>query len=448
MAFSSGFFNSKGLDRTYTAEDFTSYLSSIICNGILDTYGQMFKLTAASSGLKVNLGTGKAWINGHYFINDARYSIDLSSYQDESLPRYVGICIYLDTTEAVRSVTLKLFPGTPAESPQLPSIPQDADHVRLLMYAVRLNPGAESLTERDWYDYREDRNVCGYCRCILGKCKVTDMLAQLAQIEADMQEYNDTIAELTNKVDTLQTEVDDIIGGIVEIGSCGENIHYVLYENGKLLLHGSGATFDYEIGQSPFTDNENIRSLVVSDGITGIGKSVFERCVNMETASFPQSLTAIGERAFFMFSHGGLKELVIPASVTTLGEKAFVDQDITSVTLPATLTTLGTYIFMGCTRLTTARVECSELPGSCFVQCGLTSLTLSRNVKKVCSHALNYTPVRTLVYEGSLEDWAAVTKEGNWDGNAGELNGLDKVQCLDGYMEYDDETREWKEVHE
>jgi len=40
MAFYSGFSNSKGLDRTYTAEDFTSYLSSIICNGILDTYGK------------------------------------------------------------------------------------------------------------------------------------------------------------------------------------------------------------------------------------------------------------------------------------------------------------------------------------------------------------------------------------------------------------------------
>ncbi len=89
MAFSCGFFNSKGLDRTYTAEDFTAYLSSIICNGILDTYGQNFKLTAANSGLGVVLGTGKAWINGHYFINDSRYVIDLTSYQDESLPRYV-----------------------------------------------------------------------------------------------------------------------------------------------------------------------------------------------------------------------------------------------------------------------------------------------------------------------------------------------------------------------
>lgn len=141
MAFYSGFFNSKGLDRTYTAEDFTSYLSSIICNGILDTYGQNFKLTAANGGLGVVLGTGKAWINGHYFINDSSYVIDLSSYQDESLPRYVGIAIYLDTSESVRSVSLKIFPGTPAEIPQLPTIPQDEEHVRLLMYAVRMNPG-------------------------------------------------------------------------------------------------------------------------------------------------------------------------------------------------------------------------------------------------------------------------------------------------------------------
>lgn len=446
MAFYSGFFNSKGLDRTYTAEDFTSYLSSIICNGILDTYGQMFKLTAASSGLKVNLGTGKAWINGHYFINDARYSIDLSSYQDESLPRYVGICIYLDTTEAVRSVTLKLFPGTPAESPQLPSIPQDADHVRLLMYAVRLNPGATELTERDWYDYREDRNVCGYCRCILGKCKVTDMLAQLAQITAEIQGYNDTVAELTNKVDTLQTEVDDIIGGIVEIGTCGENIHYVLYENGKLLLHGSGATFDYEIGQSPFWENENIKSLVVSDGITKLGNSLFERCKSMASASFPASLTEIGERAFFMYNQGGITSLSIPPSVTTLGEKAFVHFNGTTVTLPATLTTLGTYLFMDSRTLTSARVECEEVSGFCFVGTPLQSLTLSNNVKKLGSHMINYTPLHELTYEGSLDDWAAVTKGGNWDNNSGQddPHGLDKVQCLDGYMEYDRENREWK----
>ena len=96
MAFYSGFFNAKGKDRVYTAEDFTGYLASLICDGILDSYGSAFKLTAAEHGLTVKLGTGKAWINGHYFLSDSTYSIDLSSYVDESLPRFVAICIVCD----------------------------------------------------------------------------------------------------------------------------------------------------------------------------------------------------------------------------------------------------------------------------------------------------------------------------------------------------------------
>ena len=451
MAFHSGFFNSKNLDRTYTAEDFTSYLSSIICNGILDTYGQNFKLTAASSGLKVNLGTGKAWIDGHYFINDARYSIDLSSYQDESLPRFVAISILLDVGESVRSVSLEIVPGTPAESPTLPSLPHDENKTRLLMYAVRLNPSATSLTENDWFDYREDKNVCGYCRCILGKCRVTEMLAQLAQIEADISEYNETVQALTTQVETLQTEVDDIIGGIVEIGTCGENIHYVLYENGKLLLHGTGETYDYEIGRLPFWEREDIRSLVIGEGITAIGTSVFERCYNMATVTFPSTLTTIKARAFFMYTQGGLTSLTIPPTITTIGEKAFVDQALTSIIMPATLTTLGTYIFDGSDTLTTARVECSEVPGFCFVWCSnLRNLTLSHNVTKIGSHWINYCNSLTqLTYEGSLNEWAAVVKGGNWDGRGGQVDGtLKKVICLDGYMQYDTETKEWTEVRE
>lgn len=451
MAFHSGFFNSKNLDRTYTAENFNDYLSSIICNGIQDNYGDCFRLLAASSGLKVSVGRGKAWINGHYFINDARYSIDLSEYMDESLPRYVGIAIYLDTTESVRNVTLKLFPGTPAENPSLPSIAQDADHVRLLMYAVRLNPGATELSDRDWYDYREDANVCGYCKCILGKCKVTELMSQMAQLIAEISEYNKKIEDLTNKVEVLQTKVDDLTGDIVETGEIGENAYYVLYSNGRLLLRGSGATYDYEIGRSPFWEREDIRSLVIGEGITAIGTSVFERCYNMATVTFPSTLTTIKARAFFMYTQGGLTSLTIPPTITTIGEKAFVDQALTSIIMPATLTTLGTYIFDGSDTLTTARVECSEVPGFCFVWCSnLRNLTLSHNVTKIGSHWINYCNSLTqLTYEGSLDEWAAVVKGGNWDGRGGQVDGtLKKVICLDGYMQYDTETKEWTEVRE
>ena len=445
MAFSCGFFNSKGLDRTYTAENFCDYLGSIICNGILDTYGDCFKLTAGS-GLSVTLGTGKAWIDGHYLINDSPYNIDLSQYLDESLPRYVAISILLDVSDTVRSVALEITPGTPAENPTLPAFPADKHRKRLVMYAVRLNVGATKLTVNDWYDYREDENVCGYCKCILGKCRITDLMAQTAQLIAEVQKNNQTIDSLKNQVETLQTAVDDTIGGIVEIGTCGENVQYVLYSNGKLLLHGTGATFDYDIGKSPFFENENIKSLIVSDGITAIGKSVFERCSNMTSVSFPTSLTEIGERAFFMYDIGGLTELTIPASVTTIGEKAFVNLNAETVTLPVTLTSLGSNLFMDAKALVSARVECEVVPSFCFVNSSLRSLTLSHNVKKVGAHMINYTPLTEITYEGSLADWAAVTKDGSWDGNHIANGLMHKVICLDGYMEYNADTKEWTEV--
>ena len=367
---------------------------------------------------------------------------------DESLPRYVTVGICCNTGESYRNVSFEILAGTPATSPAIPRFQNTDTKTYLTLCTVRIESEATEMTITD---YRENTAYCGYVKCILGKCKVTEMQSQLAQLIAEMKGYNDTIAGLTNKVNMLQTKVDDLTGDIIETGELGEDIYYVLYSNGRLLLRGMGATYDYEIGKSPFWENENIKTLVVSEGITAIGSSVFERCFNMTSASFPNTLKSIGERAFFMYSQGGLTELTIPASVTTLGEKAFVNQEITSVVLPETLTALGTYLFMGCTRLTTARVECSEVPGFCFVQCSsLRGLTLSRNVKKVSSHIVNYTYLHELTYEGSLDDWAAVQKMSNWDNNSGidDPHGLDKIICLDGYMEYDRENREWNEVKE
>ena len=106
MAFSYGFFNAKNLDRVYTAEDFTNYLSSLICNGILDTYGDNFSITA-DGGLKITIGTGKACIIGHYFVNDAPYTLNLRQYVDESLSRYVTIGISCDVSDSVRACKLE-----------------------------------------------------------------------------------------------------------------------------------------------------------------------------------------------------------------------------------------------------------------------------------------------------------------------------------------------------
>ena len=465
MAFYSGFFNSKGLDRTYTAENFCDYLGSLICNGIQDNYGDCFKLTAASSGLKVIVGRGKAWINGHYFVNDSRYSIDLTEYQDESLPRYVSIAIVCDTSESVRAVRLEIVPGTPAENPALPVIPTDENRTRLLLYAVRLNVGATSLSKFDWYDYREDSNVCGYCKCILGKCKVTEMQSQLAQLIAEMEDYNDTIAGLTNKVDMLQTKVDDLTGDIIETGELGEDIYYVLYSNGRLLLRGTGATYDYDSPltdnpqESPFKKNLDVKNIVVSSGITSIGAFTFPNCDNLETISLPNTITKIGRNALVGTGDGlveqklvtGLVELNLSDSVTEIGQFAFANTRIETLTIPKSVTTVGDYAFQSCINLETVRYEGTLIGGFMFVRCPkLKNVTLAKTVKIISSHWINYCDMLTsITYEGSLADWAEVTKRSNWDGNAGQMPGnMYKVICFDGYMQYDTETGEWNEVKE
>ena len=53
-----GFFNcADGTeDRVYTAENFTGYLSAIICDGILDTWGDCFSLSYSDTSLTIGTG--------------------------------------------------------------------------------------------------------------------------------------------------------------------------------------------------------------------------------------------------------------------------------------------------------------------------------------------------------------------------------------------------------
>lgn len=449
MAFSFGFFNSKGLDRTYTAEDFTTYLSSIICNGILDTYGDCFSLTAASTGLKVVLGRGKAWINGHYFVNDSRYSIDLTEYQDESLPRYVSIAIVCDTSESVRAVRLEIVPGTPAENPALPVIPTDENRTRLLLYAVRLNVGATSLSKFDWYDYREDSNACGYCKCILGKCKVSEIL--------DAYEKNNRLLEnIQEQLGELSERVSGITGEIVSIGQIGENAYYTQYSDGTISISGNDATNDYtgfaiQLGysdepDSPFYENESIQKVKLSSGITALGNWLFAACFNLQSIVLPRNLERIGD---LTFNRTAIKSIEFPASLTTIGVGAFTASKLENVYIPATVKNFGRYAFFHCESLKSVNIQCEKTGSVAFSSCiSLTDVTIGIGCKYIADSCFVYCDnLRKITYEGTLAQWADVGKGNLWDGHGGvQESVLERIQCTDGFMEYDSENSVWKEV--
>ena len=455
MSFSYGFFNAQNLDRVYTAEDFTAYLSSLICNGILDTYRQCFAPTVKS--LSVTFGTGKAWINGHYLISDTLHTVDCASYVDESLDRYVVIALFCDLS--TRTCGLRIQPGIAATEPVIPSFTNNNVTTYLTLAAVRLRAGATELTAEDVIDYREDESKCGYCKCILGKCKVTEMLVKMTQLKADMDALKAREDAQDSKIAELEEKLKAFTSDVVAAGQCGEDVYYIRYADGHVLLQGSGATYDYSDESTPksvFYNMPEIKSVIVQEGITKLGNALFYRCQNMQTISLPSTLTELGYRIFAQGSggfqsYGGLTELTLPAGIQKLGGNALRQTNITELVIPARVSVIEDYFLSTCTKLKTVRAESSVLGSFMFVQCtALESLTISINCKTFGSNMLTYCEsLKVITYEGTKEQWNAITKPTNWmtsDAKVNYHNGyLQRINCIDGSFVWDSEDMNWKE---
>ena len=375
---------------------------------------------------------------------------------DESLTRYMAVGICCNTSENVRNVSFEILAGTPATNPAIPRF-QNTDYKKYLtLCIIRLDAG---ISELSITDYRENNNFCGYVRCILGKCKVTDMLSQLSEIQTQIKDYNITVGQLTTKINELTLKIDEMTGDVISIGKCGQSVDFVLYSDGRLLLKGTGATFDYstDSNPSPFQNNSNIKSVIVSEGVTGIGERLFQYCDNLKTVSLPTTLTAIKKAAFLPHIDGyiyhqtlnGLTELKIPERVTELGMNAFAGTAIKSVTVPSSVVTVGAMAFSECQYLETVRYGGKVISDRMFVRCTkLKNLTLTKSVKEIVGGCFNYCEsLNQITYEGSLADWNAVKKNTNWDSHAVDIESpLKRIRCLDGYMEYVTSTKTWKEV--
>lgn len=76
------------------------------------------------------------------------------------------------------------------------------------------------------------------------------------------------------------------------------------------------------------------------------GSFMFYYCENLTKAILPESVTEIGQSAFF---HAGLTDVVIPASVKQIGNNAFNGcYSLKSVTFSEGLESLGNLVFLGC----------------------------------------------------------------------------------------------------
>ena len=109
----------------------------------------------------------------------------------------------------------------------------------------------------------------------------------------------------------------------IDSGTCGENVSWKLDTDGKLIISGKGRMADYYIGEAPWADYlDAIREIVITNGVSYIGTYAFDRSA-AETLVIPKSVTEIGESAFVFCLK--LETLTIPEGVTKIGRGAFAN---------------------------------------------------------------------------------------------------------------------------
>ena len=108
----------------------------------------------------------------------------------------------------------------------------------------------------------------------------------------------------------------------VESGSCGEGVLWELNSNGTMTISGTGAMDNFENSVPWEHLKDLILSVVIEDGVTGIGDNAFSNCKQLSTVLCPNSLASIGSYAFSYCA--SLKSIVFPRHLDHLGEGAFL----------------------------------------------------------------------------------------------------------------------------
>ena len=124
------------------------------------------------------------------------------------------------------------------------------------------------------------------------------------------------------------------------------------------------------------------KETVIPNSVTSIGDEAFMNCIGLVSIDIPNSVTSIGSSAFYNCS--GLTSIDIPNSVTRISFRAFRGCScLTSVTIPNSVTSIDVDAFYGCSSLTSVTIPKSVtfIGGEAFYNCSkLISVTIPNSV--------------------------------------------------------------------
>ena len=117
----------------------------------------------------------------------------------------------------------------------------------------------------------------------------------------------------------------------------------------------------------------------IKDGTVSIADNAFDGQKNMTSITIPQSVKYIGQYAFRDCS--SLKEVTLPENLLELGSSAFKGSGLTSVVIPNSMTYLGN-AFNNCTNLKSITIGngVKTIDYAAFQGCGIEEIVIPENV--------------------------------------------------------------------
>lgn len=151
-----------------------------------------------------------------------------------------------------------------------------------------------------------------------------------------------------------------------------------------------------------------IRSVSMSENVTTIGESCFSECEDLTSINLPASVKSIGAYAFNGCSK--LAAIGLPAGLTTMGKGAFQGCGFTQVVVPDGITTISDGLFANCSKLTSITLPkgLKTIEDGAFMGCGFTEFvipdaitTISDNLFANCPNLHKITFPKTITSMGN-----------------------------------------------
>ena len=151
-------------------------------------------------------------------------------------------------------------------------------------------------------------------------------------------------------------------------------------------------------GTSQFAPcSSTLKSVTIEVGITEIPASCFAGCSKIAEIVIPASVISIGDSAF---SSTSLKNLVIPDGVQTIGVQAFYGTQLTNVSIPASVMSIGENAFSApATTNITLNKKTNEISGSPWGASGTITWLI-----RVTRLEVTHTPTKIRYFVGEAFD--------------------------------------------